>query len=62
MPLYTVRGSFYARRGFWQSFAKEHEAPSEAVATEWALSEIGGCHRVKRHRIRIDSVSVASPS
>jgi ribosomal protein L20A (L18A) len=62
MPLYTVRGSFYARRGYWQSFAKEHEAPSEAVATEWALSEIGGCHGVKRQRIRIDTVKVASPA
>ncbi len=60
MPVYTVHGSFYARRGYWQPFTKEHEAPSEAVAREWAFSEIGGCHGVNRHRIRIDSVSEAA--
>ncbi len=59
MPDYLVQGSFYARRGYWQPFTKRHEAPSEAVATEWALSEIGGCHGVKRHRIRIEKVTVA---
>ncbi|HYA57605.1 MAG TPA: 50S ribosomal protein L18Ae [Thermoplasmata archaeon] len=56
MPSYTVTGSFLARRGYWQPFSKHHEADSPEVAREWALSEIGGCHRVKRHDIRIDSV------
>lgn len=60
MPLYTVVGSFYARRGYWQAFTKRHEADSEATAREWAVSEIGGCHHVKRHQIRIDSVTAGS--
>jgi ribosomal protein L20A (L18A) len=57
MPEFKVEGSFYARRGYWQSFTKIHDAASAEVAREWALSEIGGCHHVKRSRIRLDSVS-----
>jgi ribosomal protein L20A (L18A) len=57
MTMWTVRGSFYARRGYWQSFTKTHEAESGDIVREWALSEIGGCHHVKRHQIRIESVS-----
>ena len=55
--MFTVTGSFYARRGYWQVFTKRHEAESEAMAREWTVSEIGGCHHVKRHQIRIDSVT-----
>jgi ribosomal protein L20A (L18A) len=60
MPTFTVVGSFYARRGYWQAFTKRHDADSAETAREWALSEIGGCHRVKRHEIRIASVSQES--
>ncbi len=59
MPVFTVRGSFYARRGYWQAFSKTHEAETGELAREWALSEIGGCHHVKRSRIRIESVNAA---
>lgn len=62
MPAFKVHGSFYARRGYWQPFTKVHEAQSAAVAREWALSEIGGCHHVKRWQIRIDSVAEESPA
>lgn len=63
MPVFVVKGSFYARRGDWQPFRKEHDADSPEQAREWALSEIGGCHHVKRTLIRIESVApaVASP-
>jgi ribosomal protein L20A (L18A) len=57
VPTYSVRGSFYARRGYWQGFTKQHDADTEAIALHWALSEIGGCHNVKRHLIRIESVA-----
>lgn len=57
MPAFKVQGSFYARRGYWQSFTKIHDAQSAEIAREWALSEIGGCHHVKRHQIQIDSVA-----
>jgi len=57
MPMWTIEGSFYARRNYWQSFHKECEAASEAAARDWALSEIGSCHHVKRHEIRIERVS-----
>ncbi|MGP8072903.1 MAG: 50S ribosomal protein L18Ae [Thermoplasmata archaeon] len=57
MPTFTVRGSFYARRGYWQVFTKEHEADTKDNAVHWALSEIGGCHHVKRHLIRIETVT-----
>ncbi len=60
MPRFQVVGAFLARRAYWQPFTKEHDAPSAAVAREWAYSEIGGCHGVKRQLIRIDSV-VESP-
>ena len=59
---YRVAGSFLARRGYWQPFTKEHEAPSPEVAREWAYSEIGGCHGVARRKIRIDSVSESPAS
>ncbi len=61
MAKWTVRGTFNARRGYWQTFTKTHAAESGEVAREWALSEIGGCHHVKRSQIRIDSVTEASP-
>jgi ribosomal protein L20A (L18A) len=57
MPAFKVEGSFYARRGYWQPFAKVHDADTPELAREWALSEIGGCHHVKRSRIRISSVA-----
>jgi ribosomal protein L20A (L18A) len=57
MAHWSVEGSFYARRADWQHFRKVCEAPSAERAREWALSEIGGCHHVKRTRIRIDSVT-----
>jgi ribosomal protein L20A (L18A) len=57
MPKWTVEGSFYARRNYWQTFRKETLAETEAAAREWALSEIGSCHHVKRHEIRIERVS-----
>jgi ribosomal protein L20A (L18A) len=62
MPSFTVRGAFYARRGYWQTFTKTHEADSGDMVREWALSEIGGCHHVKRHQIRIESVTEANRS
>jgi ribosomal protein L20A (L18A) len=62
LPQYLVAGSFLARRGYWQTFTKEHDAPSPEVAREWAYSEIGGCHGVKRRHIRIASVVESSGS
>lgn len=62
MAVYLVSGSFYARRGDWQPFRKQHEAESPEQARHWALSEIGGCHHVKRHLIRIDSVVPVEPT
>ena len=59
IPLYQVHGTFYARRGYWQPFTKEHEADTKENAVHWALSEIGGCHGVKRQLIRIDRVEEA---
>jgi ribosomal protein L20A (L18A) len=56
---WTVRGAFYARRGYWQSFSMVLEAPSQAMARERALSRIGGCHGVKRGRIDIVEVTPA---
>jgi ribosomal protein L20A (L18A) len=56
LPLYRVSGAFYARRNYWQSFAKLHEAPSPGAAREWTFSEIGGCHHVPRPQIRIIAI------
>ncbi len=60
LPLYRVVGTFLARRGYWQPFTKEHDAPTPETAREWAYSEIGGCHGVPRRQIRIDAI-VESP-
>jgi ribosomal protein L20A (L18A) len=57
MPVFRVEGSFYARRDYWQPFAKQHDAATPELAREWALSEIGGCHGVKRQLVRIASVA-----
>lgn len=62
MGAFVVSGRFLARRGDWQPFRKQHDADSPEQAREWALSEIGGCHHVKRHLIQIDSVTMAEPS
>jgi ribosomal protein L20A (L18A) len=60
MTHWEVRGSFLARRGDWQMFTKRCDAESAAQAREWALSEIGGCHGVKRSQIRIQDVTEAA--
>jgi ribosomal protein L20A (L18A) len=60
MPKWTVRGSFYARRGYWQVFTKECDATTDAAAREWALSEIGSCHHVRRQYIRIDEIAASN--
>lgn len=57
MPRWVVTGAFAARRATWQPFAKHCEAPTSDQAREWVLSEIGGCHGVKRASIRIESVA-----
>lgn len=57
MPHWVVTGEFLARRATWQSFKKSCEAPNADQAKEWALSEIGGCHGVRRALIRIASVT-----
>jgi ribosomal protein L20A (L18A) len=60
MPHWTVTGEFLARRASWQPFSKTCDAPNAAQAREWALSEIGGCHGVRRGLIRIASVTEAA--
>jgi ribosomal protein L20A (L18A) len=62
MPTWDVHGAFYARRGYWQPFRKRCEAATDVAAREWILSEIGSCHHVKRHEIRIDEVRAAEAS
>ena len=57
MAHWAVKGTFLARRGDWQGFTKTCDAPSADQAKEWAFSEIGGCHGVKRRLVRIASVS-----
>ncbi|HXQ95073.1 MAG TPA: 50S ribosomal protein L18Ae [Thermoplasmata archaeon] len=57
MAYWQVSGTFLARRADWQAFTKVCEAPSADHAREWALSEIGGCHHVKRTLIRISSLT-----
>lgn len=59
MPTWEVSGQFYARRNNWQVFRKQCSAPSAEAAREWILSELGGCHHVKRHLVRIDAVREA---
>ncbi len=54
-----MTGAFWARRNYWQSFSKTCEAADADRAREWTFSQIGGCHRVKRGRIRIDTVAEA---
>lgn len=60
MPSWTVRGAYYARRGYWQTFTHVFDAASGEAATERAFSHLGGCHGVKRHQVRIDQVEVRS--
>jgi ribosomal protein L20A (L18A) len=57
MGRWAVSGSFLARRDDWQTFTKTCDAPGADQAKEWALSMIGGCHRVDRRHIRIRAVT-----
>ncbi|MCI4327329.1 MAG: hypothetical protein L3K16_06820 [Thermoplasmata archaeon] len=57
MANWQVSGTYLARRADWQTFTKVCEAASAEQAREWALSEIGGCHHVKRGLIRITSLA-----
>jgi ribosomal protein L20A (L18A) len=56
MSEWIVRGSFLARRSYWQGFTKSCAAADEKAARETVLSLIGSCHGVKRGNIRIDEV------
>ena len=57
MPHWAISGRFLARRDDWQKFRKTCEAPTAAQAREWVLSEIGGCHHVRRTLIKVDEVA-----
>jgi ribosomal protein L20A (L18A) len=57
VPRWSITGRFLARRSYWQTFTKVCEAASAEQAKEWVLSEIGGCHGVKRRVIRVESVA-----
>jgi ribosomal protein L20A (L18A) len=56
MPQWAVRGSYLARRDYWQRFTWVRPAPNADAARERALSEVGGCHHVARRWIRVESV------
>jgi ribosomal protein L20A (L18A) len=59
MPTWAVRGSYLARRDYWQRFTKVREAPDAEAAKELALSEIGSTHHVARRWIRLEKVEPA---
>ncbi len=59
MATWLVKGSYLARRGYWQGFSKRLPAKDEAAARERAVSQLGGCHGVARRLIRIESVTSA---
>jgi ribosomal protein L20A (L18A) len=56
MPSWEVSGRYLAARARWQSFAITVEAATAAQAREWILSEIGGCHHVRRSLIQVSQV------
>lgn len=60
MASWKVSGEYYARRNYWQQFAKVREAATAEAAKEWTLSVLGGCHNLPRRLIRIRSVEPAS--
>ena len=53
---FAVKGRFFARRGYWQTFTKHLEATDENGAKEAAFSSIGGSHHVARHLVTIEAV------
>lgn len=55
MGQYTVSGRFQAREG-WQEFSTSIEATNENVAEEYAYSEFGSKHGLKRTQVEIDGV------
>jgi ribosomal protein L20A (L18A) len=54
--IFSVKGRFLARRGYWQTFTKRFEAANAAAATELAFSALGGSHHVARHLVTIEAV------
>jgi len=58
MSEFRVTGRFVARDG-WQAFEKRLEAPNESVAREYALSEFGSKHNLKRTQVDIEEVTAA---
>ena len=58
MSEFRVTGRFAARGG-WQSFEKRLEAPNADVAREYALSEFGSKHNLKRTQVDIEEVTAA---
>jgi len=40
----------------WEKFEKNVAADRKERAVDKALSVLGGCHGIKRHQIKIDSV------
>ncbi len=57
MAVWSVVGSFLARRGYWQPFSMHLSAEGADAARERAFSRIGGCHGIGRRWVRITTVS-----
>jgi large subunit ribosomal protein LX len=58
MKKYTVTGEFRAGRQ-WEHFNTTIDAHNEAFAREKILSTLGSRHKVRRNRIRFESVEEA---
>jgi large subunit ribosomal protein LX len=58
MSQFVVSGRFQDRIGH-RTFEKELEAPNENVAEEYALSQLGSEHGLKRTQVEISEVRAA---
>ena len=56
MSEFTVSGKWQARDG-WQEFEKTIEADNEDVAEEYAYTEFGSKHGLKRTQVEIEEVN-----
>jgi len=55
MSEFTVTGRWQARDG-WETFEKGIEAENEDVAVEYAYTEFGSKHGLKRTQVEIEEV------
>lgn len=61
MAKFVIKGKMNTGFG-WENFRKNIEAEEKEQALDRTFCMLGGCHGLKRNRIKIESVTIEEPA